>query len=193
MKPESCRQIFEKKSTNTKFHENPSSESGVVSCGQTGRQSDMTKLQVFTSTQVFLLDTGFSPRHRFSSSTQVFLLGPGFSPRHRFSSSTQVFLLDTGFFSSTQVFLIDTGFSPRHRFFSSTQVFLLDTGFSPRHSFSSSTQVFLLDTGFSWSPCVYKQMLRCFPKFQVATTCFSCSPPDLTLSVTNFIFCVHVK
>jgi len=36
-------------------------------------------------------------------------------------------------------------------------------------------------------------MLRWFPRFQVATTCFSCSPPDLNLAVTNFIFCVHVK
>ena len=44
-----------------------------------------------------------------------------------------------------------------------------------------STQVFHLDTGFSWFPCVYKQMLRWFPRFQVATTCFSCSPPDLNL------------
>ena len=46
---------------------------------------------------------------------------------------------------------------------------------------------------FSWFPCVYKQMLRWFPRFQVATTCFSCSPPDLNLIVTNFIFCIHVK
>ena len=23
--------------------------------------------------------------------------------------------------------------------------------------------------------------------------CFSCSPPDLNLVVTNFIFCIHVK
>ena len=36
-------------------------------------------------------------------------------------------------------------------------------------------------------------MLRWFPKFQVATTCFSCSPTDLNLLVTNFIFCIHVK
>ena len=36
-----------------------------------------------------------------------------------------------------------------------------------------------LDTGFSWFPCVYKQMLRQFPRFQVATTCFSCSLPYL--------------
>ena len=35
-------------------------------------------------------------------------------------------------------------------------------------------------------------MLRWFPRFQVATTCFSCSPPDLNLVVTNFIFCIPV-
>ena len=40
---------------------------------------------------------------------------------------------------------------------------------------------------------VYKQMLRWFPKLQVATTCFSCSPPDLNLLVTNLVFCIHVK
>ena len=36
-------------------------------------------------------------------------------------------------------------------------------------------------------------MLRWFSRFQVATTCFSCSPPDLNLVVTNFIFCIQVK
>ena len=40
-----------------------------------------------------------------------------------------------------------------------------------------------LDTGFSWFPCVQEQMLRWFPRCQVATTCFSCSPPDLNLVV----------
>ena len=50
-----------------------------------------------------------------------------------------------------------------------------------------------LGTGFSWFPCVYKQMLRWFPGSQVATTCFSCSPPNLNLLVPNFIFCIHVK
>ena len=55
-------------------------------------------------------------------------------------------------------------------------------------------------TGFSWFPqvfswfsCVYKQMLRWFSRFQVATTCFWCRPPDLNLFATNFIFCIHVK
>ena len=32
-----------------------------------------------------------------------------------------------------------------------------------------------------------------FPTFQVATTCFSCSPPDLNSVVTNLIFCIRVK
>ena len=50
-----------------------------------------------------------------------------------------------------------------------------------------------LDTGFSRFPCAYKQMLRRFPTFQVATTCFSRSPPDLNLVVTDFMFCLHVK
>ena len=50
-----------------------------------------------------------------------------------------------------------------------------------------------LDTGFSRFPCAYKQTLRRFPTFQDATTCFSCSPPDLNLVVTNFMFCLHVK
>jgi len=50
-----------------------------------------------------------------------------------------------------------------------------------------------LDKGFPLFPCVYKQMLRRFPKNQVATTCFSFSFPDLNLVVTNFMFCLHVK
>jgi hypothetical protein len=36
-------------------------------------------------------------------------------------------------------------------------------------------------------------MLRWFPTFHVATTCFSCSPPDLNLVVTNVTFCIYVK
>jgi len=36
-------------------------------------------------------------------------------------------------------------------------------------------------------------MLRWFPAFQVATTYFSCSPPDLNLLVTDFMFCLHGK
>ena len=71
--------------------------------------------------------------------------------------------------------------------------FTLDAGLLARSQYSEGPATGRLDTGFSWFPCVYKQILRWFPRFQVATTCFSCSPPDLNLVVTNFIFCVHVK
>jgi len=72
-------------------------------------------------------------------------------------------------------------------------VFTLDAGLLARSQYPESPATGHLDTGFSWFPCVYNQMLRRFPTFQVATTCFSCSPPDLNLVVTNFIFCIHVK
>ena len=45
-----------------------------------------------------------------------------------------------------------------------------------------------LATGFSWSPRVYKRMLRWFPRPQVATACFSCSPPDLNFLDPYFNF-----
>ena len=65
-------------------------------------------------------------------------------------------------------------------------VFTLDAGLLARSQYSEGPATGHLDTGFSWFPCVYKQMLRWFPILQVATTCFSCSPPDLNLLVTNF-------
>jgi len=72
-------------------------------------------------------------------------------------------------------------------------VFTLDAGLLARSQYSEGPATGHLDTGFSWFPRVYKQMLRWFPKFQVATTCFSFSPPDLNLVVTSFMFCIHVK
>ena len=71
--------------------------------------------------------------------------------------------------------------------------FTLDAGLLARSQYSEGPATGHLDTGFSWFPCVYKQMLRWFPTFQVATSCFSCSPPDLNSVVTNFMFCLHVK
>ena len=68
-----------------------------------------------------------------------------------------------------------------------------DAGLLVRSQYPEGPATGHLDTGFSRFPCVYKQMLRRFPTFQVATTCFSCSPPDLNLLVTNFIFCIHIK
>ena len=72
-------------------------------------------------------------------------------------------------------------------------VFTLDAGLLARSQYSEGPATGHLDTDFSWFPCVFKQMLRWFPTFQVATTCFSGSPPDLNLVVTNFMFCLHVK
>ena len=71
--------------------------------------------------------------------------------------------------------------------------FALDAGLLARSQYSEGPATGHLDTSFSWFPYVCKQMLRWFPRFQVATTGFSCSPPDLNLLVANFIFCVHVK
>ena len=72
-------------------------------------------------------------------------------------------------------------------------VFILDAGLLARSQYSEGPATGHLDTRFSWFPCVYKEMLRWFPRFQVATTCFSCSPPDSNLVVTDFMFCIHVK
>ena len=69
----------------------------------------------------------------------------------------------------------------------------LNVGLLARSQYSEGPATGHLDTAFSRFPCVYKQTLRRFPTFPVATTCFSCSPPDLNLLVTNFIFCIHVK
>jgi len=70
-------------------------------------------------------------------------------------------------------------------------VFTLNARLLARSRYSKGPATGHLDTGFSWFPCVCKQMLRWFPRFQVATTCFSCSPLDLNILVTNFIFCIH--
>jgi len=72
-------------------------------------------------------------------------------------------------------------------------VFTLDAGLLARSQYSEGPATGHLETGFSWFPCAQKQKLRWFPRFQVATTCFSCSPPELYLVVTNFMSCIHVK
>jgi hypothetical protein len=50
-----------------------------------------------------------------------------------------------------------------------------------------------LDTGISWFPWVQERMLRWFPPFQVASTCFSSSPPDLNSVVTNCLLSYYAK
>ena len=69
----------------------------------------------------------------------------------------------------------------------------LDVGLPARSQYPEGPATGHLDTGFSWFPCIYKRMLRWLPSFQVATTCLSCSPPDLNFLVTFFFrICVHV-
>ena len=72
-------------------------------------------------------------------------------------------------------------------------VLTLDAGLLARSQYLEGPATGHLDIGFSWFPFVYKRTLRWFPSFQVATTCFSCSPPDLNFLVTFFHICVHVK
>ena len=67
-------------------------------------------------------------------------------------------------------------------------LFSLDAGLLAISQYSEGPATGHLDTGFSWFPCVYKQMLRWFPRLQVATTCFSCSPPDLNFVDPYVIF-----
>ena len=74
-----------------------------------------------------------------------------------------------------------------------TAVLTLDAGLLARSQYPEGPATGHLDTGFSWFPCVYKRMLRWLPSFQVATTCLSCSPPDLNFLVTFFHICLHVK
>jgi len=64
----------------------------------------------------------------------------------------------------------------------------LVAGLRARSQYSEGPSAGHLDTGFSWFPCVYKQMLRWFPRFQVATSCFSCSPSDLNFLDPYFAF-----
>jgi len=45
-----------------------------------------------------------------------------------------------------------------------------------------------LDAGFSWFSCVHEHMLRWYPRCQVATTCFSCSPPRPKFGSKSYIY-----
>ena len=65
-------------------------------------------------------------------------------------------------------------------------ILTLDAGLLARSQYPEGPATGHLDTGFSWSPSIYKRMLRWFPSFKVTTTCFSCSPPDLHFLVTFF-------
>jgi len=67
-------------------------------------------------------------------------------------------------------------------------VLILDAGLLARTQYPEGPATGHLDTGFSWFPCVYKRMPRWFQSFQLATTCLSCSIPDLNFLVTFSFF-----
>jgi hypothetical protein len=67
-------------------------------------------------------------------------------------------------------------------------VLTLDPGLLARSQYPEGPATGHLDTRFSWFPYVYKRMLRWFPSFPVATTCLSCSPPNLNSLVTFFSY-----
>ena len=71
-------------------------------------------------------------------------------------------------------------------FYVCINILILDAGLLARSQYPEGPATGHLDTGFSWFPCVYKRMLRWFPSFQIATTCLSCSPPDLNILFTFF-------
>jgi len=71
--------------------------------------------------------------------------------------------------------------------------FTLNAGLPATGQYSEGPPTGHLVTGFSWFPCAQKQMLRWIPTFQVATTCFSCSTPELNVVVTNFMFGLNIK
>ena len=64
----------------------------------------------------------------------------------------------------------------------------LDAGLPARSQYPEGPAIGHIGTGFSWFPFVSKRMLRWFPNFQVATTCFSSNSPDLNFLITFFIF-----
>jgi hypothetical protein len=68
----------------------------------------------------------------------------------------------------------------------SIDVFPLDAGLLARGQYSEGPVISHLDTGFSWFPRIFKQMLSWFPRLQVATICFSCSPSDVNLVANQF-------
>ena len=71
-------------------------------------------------------------------------------------------------------------------------ILALDAGLLARSQYPEGHATGHLDTGFSWFPCVYKRMLRWFPSFPAATTCFSCTPPDLKFLVTFFFIFLYM-
>ena len=67
----------------------------------------------------------------------------------------------------------------------------LVAGLLARSNYPEGPATCHLGTGFSWFPCAWKQMMRWFPRLQVASACFSCSPPNFNLS--RSLFHIYVR
>ena len=68
--------------------------------------------------------------------------------------------------------------------------FTLDAGLPARSQYSEGPATGHFDTGLSCFPCAKQQMLRWFPRFQVVTTCYSCSPYLFIYSLTYLLTCL---
>jgi hypothetical protein len=73
-------------------------------------------------------------------------------------------------------------------FFCIAVLYTLFAGLLARNQYPEGPATGHLGTGFSWFPCVYKRMLRYFPRLQVVTACFSCSLPELHFLDPYFVF-----
>ena len=99
--------------------------------------------------------------------------------------NTHVFVLRVLWSSYVHLFIVYVSVVPYVYllYYVCIAVLTLDAGLLARSQYPEGPATGHLDTGFSWFPCVYKRMLRWFPSFQVATTCLSCSLPDLNFPI----------
>jgi hypothetical protein len=66
--------------------------------------------------------------------------------------------------------------------------YILVAGLLARSQYPEGPVTGHFGTGFSWFHCVHKRILKWFLRFQVATACFLCSPPDYNFLDPYLIF-----
>ena len=83
----------------------------------------------------------------------------------------------------------DTGCQPNCSYQIYLYLYILVAALLARSQYPEGPATGHIGTDFLGFPVpVYKRMLRWFPRLQVATVCFSCSPPDLNFLAPYFIF-----
>jgi len=107
MKLEFSRHIFEK-SSNIKFHENPSSGSRVVPCGRAYGRTDMTKISVAFRNFAKTPKTQFTPNRKYHYQTFPLSIPTGnnrcLSAKCRIPNIKQVVYTITNMFYGTATF-----------------------------------------------------------------------------------------